>query len=181
MISQVDPTAGTNAMEAVGDEIKMRTTLRPGDLGRIVELHGELYAREFGWGRAFEAYVAESLGAFVLRGDPATDRFWLAEIGDRLVGSIAIGGRPGPSGQLRYFLVDPRVRGRGLGKRLLEEALAFCREREFRSVFLWTASDLPAAAHLYLTAGFRLVEEVPEPGWGHAVVRHRYELDLERF
>jgi N-acetylglutamate synthase-like GNAT family acetyltransferase len=168
-------------MEAVGaaDPITVRTTLRPGDIGRLVELHGELYAREYGWGEAFEAYVAESLGAFVLRGDPAADRFWLAESGDRLVGSIAIGGRPGPAGQLRYFLVDPKVRGRGLGKRLLADALAFCRQREFRSVFLWTASGLPAAAHLYRGAGFRLVEEVPEPEWGHEVVRQRYELDLE--
>lgn len=166
-------------MEAVGDAIAVRTTLRPGDIGRIVELHGELYSREYGWGRAFEAYVAESLSAFVLRGDPETDRLWLAEVGDQLVGSIAIGGRPGPSGQLRYFLVDPRVRGRGLGKRLLDDALAFCRERKFRSVFLWTASDLPAAAHLYRAAGFRLVEEVPEPDWGQAVVRQRYELELQ--
>lgn len=157
----------------------IRTSLRPGDLGRIVELHGELYAREYGWGINFEAYVAEGVGELVLGAGPdGGGRVWLAERGKRLVGCIAISARPDGAGQLRYFLVDPGCRGTGLGRRLLEESLAFCRERAFRSVYLWTTSDLGAAAHLYRAAGFELVEGIPEHGWGRPVTKQRYVLDL---
>lgn len=158
--------------------VEIRTTLRPGDIGRIIAMHGELYAREYGWSVNFEAYVAESLGVFVHAGDPAADAIWLAETGDRLVGSIAIGWPREGTAQLRYFLIDPECRGQGIGRRLLDVALGYCRERGAASVFLWTASNLPAAAHLYRSAGFSLVEEQPEPNWGTPVVRQRYDLTL---
>lgn len=160
------------------DEVTVRTELQPGDLGRIVELHGQLYAREYRWGINFEAYVAEGIGELVLGDGFAGGRVWIAERAGRLVGSIAISARPDRVGQLRYFLVDPDCRGIGLGRRLVADALAFCRGSGFRSVYLWTTSDLAAAAHLYGSAGFRVVEETPEHGWGRPVLKQRYELEL---
>ena len=80
--------------------------------------------------------------------------------------------------QLRWFLVDPAVRGMGLGRRLLDEALAFCKECGYGNVILWTVSALEAAAHLYRSAGFRKVEEKPGRLWGVDVVEEKYELTL---
>lgn len=159
-------------------EPTVRVGIEPGDIGRIVELHGEMYARELGWGVAFEAYVAEGLGRFVREADADADRVWIAEHGGRLVGSIAIGARPGGAAQLRYFLVAGEYRGAGLGRHLLDEALTFCRDRGYDSVFLWTAAGLDAAAHMYRQAGFRMVAEVPETDWGRPVMRQRYLLEL---
>jgi GNAT superfamily N-acetyltransferase len=48
--------------------------------------------------------------------------------------------------QLRWLLLDPEVRGQGLGRRLVEESLDFCRMAEYSSVFLWTVNTLPIAA-----------------------------------
>ena len=157
--------------------ITLRTELRPGDLGSVVQLHGVTYARERGFDPTFEAYVAGPLAEFVRRGADR-ERLWVAEEGARLVGCVAIVAAAPETAQLRWFLVEPAARGRGLGTRLLREALAFCRECGYTDVILWTESVLTAAARLYLAAGFRKTEERPGRLWGVDLVEEKYELVL---
>jgi N-acetylglutamate synthase-like GNAT family acetyltransferase len=158
----------------MNDTILLRTDLRPGDLGAIVSLHGLLYAREYGFDATFEAYVAGPLAEFVKSPSPRS-RLWLAEDAGQLVGCIAIVEADEATAQLRWFLVAPSARGQGLGKRLLNEAITFCRDAGYRSVYLWTVSALTTAAHLYQAGGFVKVEEVPATRWGVDVVEERYE------
>jgi ribosomal protein S18 acetylase RimI-like enzyme len=80
--------------------------------------------------------------------------------------------------QLRWFLVDPSARGLGLGKRLLQEAVAFAQRRGYDSMFLWTVSALTVAARLYRSVGFKKVEEKPGKQWGVKMVEERYLLHL---
>lgn len=158
--------------------ISIRTNLLPGDIGAITRLHGVLYAREYGWPIMFEAYVAQGLAKFALDNDAVLDRIWIAELDGDVIGCIAIVHTTVSAAQLRWFLLDPRGRGTGLGRKLLETALAFCRDNRFDSVFLWTVRGLDAAIHLYLTAGFRLTEEHPSDAWVAGVVEQRYDLTL---
>jgi GNAT superfamily N-acetyltransferase len=161
------------------DELSWRHELLPGDLGRVTELHGVLYASEFGFSYEFEAYVAESLGEFGKRYDATRDRLWSVELHGRLVGCVGILGRDEGAAQLRWFLVHPDVRGSGLGRRLLEKALTFCRARGYRCVYLWTVTGLDAAARLYTSTGFRLTEQTPFADlWGVHLAEQRYYLDL---
>jgi GNAT superfamily N-acetyltransferase len=157
----------------------LRHDLRPGDLGSIVHLHGILYAREYGFDPTFEAYVAGPLADFVRRSSDR-DRLWIAERDGRLVGCITIVAASPETAQLRWFLVDPTVRGAGLGKRMLWEAVAFSRDRGYDRIILWTVSALQAASHLYQSVGFRKVEEKPGRMWGVDVVEEKYELQLGR-
>jgi ribosomal protein S18 acetylase RimI-like enzyme len=156
--------------------VTLRTDLRPGDFGSIVHLHGVVYAREYGFDHTFEAYVAGPLAEFVLSSTPG-GRLWVAEREGRVVGCVAVVPASPGVGQLRWFLVEPAARGCGLGKRLLEEAVSFCRQAGYGSVILWTVSALTAAA-LYRSAGFCKVEERPGRRWGVEVVEERYELRL---
>ena len=161
-----------------GARVLVRTDIRPGDIGRVVEMHGELYAREYGLDHTFEGYVAAGMGEFAKAFDARRDRLWLAEEGGPLVGSVAIAGHDDVHAQLRWFLVRPEARGTGLGGRLLNEAVVFCRERGLRSVFLWTISELKAAAHLYHRAGFKLTERKTHDIWGAPHTEERYDLEL---
>jgi N-acetylglutamate synthase-like GNAT family acetyltransferase len=159
--------------------VTVRHDLRPGDMGRVIALHGVLYAEEYGFEHGFEAYVAETVAEFGRLARPGLDRLWLAEREGRLVGCIAILGREDASAQLRWFLVHPEARGSGLGRRLIDEALAFCRAADYRAVYLWTVNILDAAARLYVAAGFRKTQtKPPETLWGVNLAEERYDLDL---
>jgi GNAT superfamily N-acetyltransferase len=161
----------------IPDGVQIRNTFRPGDVGAITYLHGTLYAQESGWDHTFEAYVAGPLAEFA-KNQTDRERIWIVEHDDIVCGSIAIVDAGGGSAQLRWFLLHPQRRGVGLGKELVRNAIAFCRERGYRSVFLWTVSSLPAAAHLYRAAGFTLTEERTRELWGAVVTEQRYDLAL---
>jgi N-acetylglutamate synthase-like GNAT family acetyltransferase len=159
--------------------MQIRTRLEPGDIGYVVYLHGTLYAREYQLDHAFEGYVAQRIGEFAQQYDSSKDYIAIAELDGQIVGSIVINGLPDNTAMLRFFLVHPDARGRGLGYLLMNNALAFCREHSFKSVFLWTISELKAAAHLYKQAGFECTERNTHERWGALRTEERYDLVLE--
>jgi ribosomal protein S18 acetylase RimI-like enzyme len=167
-----------NAMTQSADEVSIRTELRPGDIGMVIHLHGSYYGRAHGYGIAFETYVALGLHEFYTRYDPSRDRFWLCEHEGRIVGSLLVMHREEGRAQLRYFLVLPEYRGIGLGRRLMELAMAFLADGRYRGAYLWTVDELPAAAALYRRFGFRLTEERPSTAFGKPLREQRYDLTL---
>jgi GNAT superfamily N-acetyltransferase len=162
-------------MAARMSTIRIRHELQPGDLGMVVHLHGVIYAREYGLDTSFEPYVAKPLADCVLDG---TGRVWIAQDADRVVGSIAMIDAGERMGQLRWFLLVPEVRGSGLGRRLLEAALAYGRERGFSRIFLWTFADLEGARRLYERAGFAVTETKTGFVWGAERTELRMDLAL---
>ncbi len=158
--------------------MQIRTNIRPGDIGAIVHLHGTLYAQEYGLDYTFEGYVAAGMGEFAKAFDERRDFLAVAEVDGRIIGAIAIVGLEDQTAQLRWFLLHPDARGRGLGRKLIYEALTFCRARGFRNVFLWTISELTAAAHLYKEAGFHRTEQTTHEIWGAIRTEERYDLTL---
>ena len=158
--------------------MNLRTHFKPGDIGYITYLHGALYAVEYGLDHTFEGYVAAGIGEFARKYDANKDYFAVAELDGTIVGAIAIVGQPDQTAQLRWFLVHPDARGRGLGKRLLTDAVDFCRQRNYKSVFLWTISELKTAAHLYRDAGFQLTEQNTHEIWGAVRTEEKYEFGL---
>lgn len=151
---------------------------RPGAVGRIATLHGEGYARIAGFGVAFEALVAREVADFCEGLADGRDGLWLAMLGDRIEGSVAIRAprAPGEPAHLRWFFVAEALRGRGAGRALLDAALGFCRERGHDTVELWTFAGLDAARRLYERAGFGLVEQVRGARWGTEVDEQRFVL-----
>jgi len=151
---------------------------RPGDMGWVVQRHGELYSREYGWNVDFEALVAQIAAEFIQKLDPARERCWIAERAGRRVGSVFVVRKTAKVAKLRLLLVEPEARGIGLGRRLVEECVRFARRAGYRKLALWTQSNLDAARHIYAAAGFELAGEERHRSFGHNLVAETWELSL---
>ena len=157
------------------DDITIRTELRAGDIGYVTWLHGQLYQMEYNYGIAFEAYVAKGLHEFFEHYDPATNRVWVCEHNEKIVGFLLLMNR-GHQAQLRYFIITPEYRSIGLGNRLMELYMDFARACGYQSSYLWTTHELYTAAHLYKKYGFVLVEEIESTAFGKPLKENKYSV-----
>jgi DNA-binding MarR family transcriptional regulator/N-acetylglutamate synthase-like GNAT family acetyltransferase len=151
---------------------------RPGDMGWVIERHGALYAREYGWDERFEALVAGIAAKFIDNLDPARERCWIAERAGERLGCVFVVKEKRHTAKLRLLIVDPATRGVGLGRRLVEECIAFAREKGYRKLVLWTQSNLAAARAIYRKTGFALVRKEPHTSFGARLTGEYWELEL---
>lgn len=152
----------------------------PGSIGRVAELHGTYYHQHWRFSLFFEARVATELAAFLGRYDQGRDGFWVAMQEGRIEGAIAIDGlHAGEKGaHLRWFIMSDVLRGKGIGKKLIDTAIGFCHDTGCKRVYLCTFEGLNTARHLYEKTGFRLVEQQKGSQWGTEVNEQRFELLL---
>jgi peptidyl-dipeptidase Dcp len=159
------------------EDISVRTELRPGDIGYVIYMHGDLYKREYDYGIQFEAYVAKGLCEFYEKYNPERNRVWVCEHQGRLIGFLLLMDR-GKAAQLRYFLIQPEYRGIGLGSKLMNLYMGFFQECGYRESYLWTTHELGTAAFLYKRVGFKLTEEKESTAFGKPLREQRYDLVL---
>jgi GNAT superfamily N-acetyltransferase len=152
---------------------------QPGDLGWVVQAHGEIYAAEYGWGLPFETLCAQIVADYATDHDDAREAAWIAEVDGVRVGCIfCVRGPDEATAKLRLLLLTPDARGHGLGAELVDTCLAFARSAGYKRMVLWTNDPLVAARHIYLSRGFKLSGSEPHDSWGETVLSQIYEVDL---
>lgn len=151
---------------------------RPGDMGWVVQSHGALYAREYGFDSSFEGLVAEIAGKFLTSFDASRERCWIADIDGVQVGSVFLVRQSDDVAKLRLLLVDPAGRGQRLGQRLVGECIAFAQACGYRRITLWTQSILLAARRIYQDTGFVLVATEPHRSFGQNLIGETWEREL---
>ena len=153
-------------------------TFTPKDVDYIIDRHRALYEAEFGFTSEFGDYVEEYVKKFMENFDASKETIWIAEENGASVGVIAIVKADDATAQLRWFLIEPELRGRGLGHKLMDAAVDFCRDKGYKHVFLWTVNILEPARHLYKEHGFSLTEQKEHELWGHHLTEERWDLSL---
>ncbi|MHB1260626.1 MAG: GNAT family N-acetyltransferase [Thermoplasmatota archaeon] len=149
----------------------------------MIHRQAVVYAKEFGYSRVFETYLHEGAAVFLRNFDAKRDRIWVAELGGKPAGFVAIQHDPDRRGwaKLRWFLVEKEARGHGVGRRLMKAALASSRKAGYKGILLWTVDDLHAARALYEKAGFTLAFQDGKPcAWAPWAQEQRWDLRLPR-
>jgi DNA-binding MarR family transcriptional regulator/GNAT superfamily N-acetyltransferase len=169
----LDPDAPKNTQRTI-----VLRDPRPGDYGWVVQQHGELYAREWGYSGEFEALVAGIVAKFAQDFDPKWEKCWIAEVDGERAGSVFLVRQSATVAKLRLLILTPNARGLGLGGRLTDECIAFARAKGYRKMVLWTQSHLTAARHIYKSRKFTMVKAEPNDAFGHHLTSETWELSL---
>ena len=166
----------------MNSEPVIRRDLWPGDLGAIVRLHGSVYTPEYGVDSTFEGHVAASVARSAINGFPSErEGVWLVEGVGGILGSLGLTDEGDGEGTVRWFVLHPTLRGRGLGRQLVAELMAKAERVGYARLSLETFSELTIAARLYRSYGFELVWSQTGPRWGRDELTYqRYELEMAR-
>lgn len=168
-------SAGTQ----ITNDISIRRDLRDGDADAIAELHRRVYASEYGLNERFVEGVRRGLQAAVSSGWPQrSGAVWLVDGDEALLGALGLTDEGERAGRLRWLVLDPRLRGRGLARSLVAELIEQARVANLHTLTLETYSELTAAARIYRDAGFRVQWERVRDDWGPAITFQGYRLDL---
>lgn len=154
-------------------------THRVGDMGWIIQRHGVVYEKEYGFNSTFEALVAEICAKFLRDFDASAERCWIAELGGVPVGTIMLVRGSESVAKLRLLLVEDSARGHGVGRMLVEECVNFARQAGYRSITLWTQSNLFAARKLYQSVGFECVGSETHSSFGPSLTAETWTLQFD--
>ena len=150
----------------------------PGDMGWVIQQHGELYAREYGFNAEFEALVAGIVATYMRKHQPEWERCWIAEVDGQRAGCVFLVRKSKTVAQLRLLILTPQARGLGLGARLSDECIGFARAKGYKKIMLWTNSCLVEARRIYQRRGFERVKTETYQGFGQHLVGETYQLTL---
>lgn len=152
---------------------------REEDVAYVIDRQLSLYESERQFTtEIWKKYLTQGVLSLIEKFDSDRDCMLILECDKSPSGCVAITHTEDGAAQLRYFFMEPELRGLGMGSALLNAALDFCRDRKYSHVFLWTVSAQESARALYGKAGFRITETSENESWGVPVLEERWDLDL---
>ncbi|KRA42245.1 helix-turn-helix domain-containing GNAT family N-acetyltransferase [Devosia sp. Root635] len=166
----------------LGEPDDTQLLLRPhriGDIGWLIHRQGLLYHLEQGWNGDFETLITRIYAEYEAAPASLPKSLWIAEQDGQVAGSVfIIPAEESGTAQLRMLYTEPAFRGRGIGKRLVDEAVRFSRASGYKRVILWTQDCLVSARRIYQGAGFELVHEDRHHSFGTDLNGQYWALEL---
>lgn len=151
---------------------------RPGDLGWVISLHGEVYTDEFQFDADFELDIAKKIIALHENSDPFL-KLWIAEVNSIRAGSIAVSRLTSETAFINFLLVLPAFRGQGIARILMHQVIDHSRVHGIARLRLETYSCLKEAREFYTKIGFDRVETKKcTEKYGHCFDQEFWETQL---
>lgn len=154
-------------------------TLQPGDIGWIISMHGEVYAREFNFNMDFEAGIARK-AALICESDDTFNCVWIKEVDGQRAGSIAVSRQDDGAAFINFVLVLDEYRGQGFALELMQHLIAYVRDAGIKTIRLETYTCLQHARVMYKNLGFRIVSSKKNcHRFGLVLEQEYWELELD--
>jgi len=139
--------------------------------------------------QVFEEHEAPQKGT--VYSDPTTDNLhglfrtggsvlWVAEVDEIPVGCCGVyptEGLESTCAELAKYYLDERVRGRGIGRHLMEKCIQSARDMAYRQLYLESMPHFSKAVRIYEKLGFRELTQ-PLGNSGHTTCSIWMLLDL---
>jgi GNAT superfamily N-acetyltransferase len=84
----------------------------------------------------------------------AKGAFWVARLDGQVVGSVGVARLPDGRAELHRLYLEATLRGRGVGRALVEAVIGWCRAAGIRQLILWSDTRFDRAHRLYEGMGF---------------------------
>ncbi len=137
-------------------------------IGRVFEEYGFVYD---------PAVEVPDLLAFARHYTGLRGAFFVVRDGHDVVGSVGVERLSGETAELHRLYLDATLRGRGLGRALVEAVLSWCRTEGIRRLVLWSDTRFDRAHTLYERAAFTRTGE-RELSDVNQTREFRYERDV---
>ncbi len=140
-------------------------------------LIGRVFA-EYGFVYDPATEVPDLLVAFDHHYAPPRGAFWVVRADGDVVGSVGVERLPAGAAELHRLYLDAHLRGRRMGRALVEAVLAWCRAEGVRDLVLWSDTRFDRAHALYARMGFRQTGERTLAGDVNQTREYRYERSV---
>lgn len=142
----------------------------------LIEQHQVHYAQAEGFDASFGVLVAQIVDDFLAGHDTKDEAGWIAWQGDTRLGSIFCVRLDDRTAKLRLFLLTPEARGKGLGRRMLDNCMDFARVQGYAGMQLWTHESHRAAGALYARTGWTLGDSKAVVSFGKPNVEQTWTI-----
>ncbi|MGH7321480.1 MAG: GNAT family N-acetyltransferase [Candidatus Rokuibacteriota bacterium] len=129
----------------------------PADAPAVIQLIGRVFAE---YGFVFDPAVElPDLLRFERHYAAPRGAFFVVRVAGGLAGSVGVERLADGTAELHRLYLDATLRGRGLGRALVEAVLAWCRAEGIGHLILWSDTRFDRAHALYERMGFRRTGE----------------------
>jgi putative acetyltransferase len=149
---------------------------RSADVPGVIQLIQRVFV-EYGFVFTAETEVPDLL-AFGHHYHPPRGAFFVVRASGRVVGSVGVERLAAERAELHRLYLDAALRGRSLGRALVERVIAWCRLEGIPHLVLWSDTRFDRAHALYARLGFRRTGERVLAGDPNQTREFRYELSL---
>ena len=128
------------------------------------------------------AYFDESLDDMYGTYQKKEEVYYVALWDGEIIGGAGIGELEEEGGrfcELQKMYILPKARGKGVGRKLMEQCLEFAQEAGYEKCYLETFSYMKAALKLYTKTGFYLLSK-PKGNTNHTTCDVWMELSLKK-
>jgi len=174
------PTRTTSPVKLQGSlstpsAVEIRSLAPDDDAAAFRTLNEEWITRYFTLEAKDRETLSDPANSILLKGG----HIFMAYAGAEAVGCVALIPMRDGVYELSKMAVSPYLRGRGLGRRLLQHAIAYAKRLGARSLFLGSNTRLKDAIHLYESVGFRHVRPETLPPMPYSRADVFMEMPLE--